>query len=653
MNVLEEIKKRNFNIGDIERTDDRQNLLFLRFNQDAECLFVNSLAKKILNFGEECVFGKLTRQLFASNKLVAYKFEKELLKVINEQALRKLEASIHGVYINFIFYPNYQDQNEMSGVLVYGTIHDLELESFPLVGENDKVEEFLSDQTTKLETRGDNKDLFQIVFNEYSEAILVVDDQLQIIFENKKFRKLSGYTCNELRNTKLNSIFQTKRIDWGNLSTNLVSESKPKRIVTWMNTTNGEIYVDVILKMFLFNGSWFGLCTIKDVGSEQRILELLTHYDMDFYNLIEKSPNVYLRFNRKLNCIYVNSAFSDITGHSNFDIININPKQFPVLPQNEAEHLEKMLKKAMDDKELLQGCSAIKHAKTNRQVYFNCNIFPEFDSEGNVRGALIVANDVSKLKEKEEQLREAKIRAEEGIRLKTSFLALVSHEIRTPLNAIVGFSKILEETTNYNDKNRLYLEMVIESGNKLVGLLDELIDLATVESESVAMKPISFELEALFDMLYSDLEELHRQSGKQDIKLKSEGQNHLAKIGTLLYADVNRLQQLINNLFRNAIEFTEKGTISFGVSSDKPNWITFYVTDTGIGIAEENQELIFDSFVQLEDVHSRLHGGLGIGLSSARKIAKSMGGSIKIKSALGKGSTFYFSVPLNFNDWVS
>lgn len=255
----------------------------------------------------------------------------------------------------------------------------------------------------------------------------------------------------------------------------------------------------------------------------------------------------------------------------------------------------------------------------------------DYRPEEGVIDLACVNYDITKLKRTEEELREAKERAEESNKLKSAFLANMSHEIRTPLNAIVGFSELLANE-NRDETRREYTDIILRNNTLLLQIISDVLDLARIESGRMDIERTQFDAWDLCREIADSLR-LQRRPG---VELRVE--EGLPELFITEYRQ--GLAQVLNNFTRNALKFTGKGSVTIGFRRI-PGHIRFYVRDTGIGIAPEDRERIFERFVKLDTFTQ----GTGLGLSICKSIAEQLSGSVGVDSVTGEGSCFRIDIP--------
>lgn len=252
-------------------------------------------------------------------------------------------------------------------------------------------------------------------------------------------------------------------------------------------------------------------------------------------------------------------------------------------------------------------------------------------------------DNVKELVRANAELTVARKKAEEATQLKSQFLASMSHELRTPLNAIMGFSQLLLAGTSgpMSEKQTEKVERIFKNSQTLLELINDVLDLSKIESGRMEMVHKKIVLADWLTATSSQLEPLAAAKGLAY-------SHHLdQRLPREVVCDPTRLQQIAMNLISNAVKFTEKGSVSFDViRHDAETW-AMVVSDTGIGIASHMQEIIFDEFRQVDGSSQRRHSGTGLGLAIVRNLAIMMGGRVRVKSALGEGSTFTVYLPLN------
>ncbi|NDV83172.1 PAS domain-containing sensor histidine kinase [Bacteroides sp. 51] len=262
---------------------------------------------------------------------------------------------------------------------------------------------------------------------------------------------------------------------------------------------------------------------------------------------------------------------------------------------------------------------------------------PVFDNENKLTGVVVRVEDVTKDKEREQDLRTAKEKAEESDRLKSSFLANMSHEIRTPLNAIVGFSSILlnEDTSEISEEERKsYSEIIRANSDLLLRLIGDILDISRLETDRVTFNLVPCELITLSNNVISTT----RYARQSNLSFVLDAPFTSYELIT----DVQRLQQVLINLMSNAVKFTSEGTITLSIREDEPNdQVIFSVTDTGCGIPPEKQKKVFERFEKLDEYAQ----GTGLGLAICKITINLLGGDIWVDENYTQGARFVFTHP--------
>jgi signal transduction histidine kinase len=248
-----------------------------------------------------------------------------------------------------------------------------------------------------------------------------------------------------------------------------------------------------------------------------------------------------------------------------------------------------------------------------------------------------------------DQLAQANMRLYELNRLKSDFLATMSHELRTPLNSILGFSDVLSTIDKLDDKQKRYVGNIQRSGRMLLEMINDILDLAKMESGRMDIRATEFPIQLV---LAAQCDMARPLTERKNIDLDC----HVGQNLPPLVQDQAKLQQILNNLLSNAIKFTpEGGRITVSADRDEQGRLKLEVADTGIGISDDEQQMIFEKFRQgtaaapTGDTMTREHSGTGLGLSIVRELCRVLGGEVSLRSSLGKGSTFSVELPWELN----
>lgn len=511
-----------------------------------------------------------------------------------------------------------------------GERHHYENRIFPL--DEEYVLIMCRDITERVTTQK-QLEVFKSVLDKVSDSILAVAEDGTLVYANKQFIEEYGVT-QELGTQKIYDLrvsmadkeaweqkLQMIRDHEGSLAYWAAyipyghTKERVHQVSTFLIRENNQEL------------TWFFTQDITDVikkRDELRELNLLLDgilNNIPVY-LCVKDPEDDFRY------LYWNKAFADHSGipaskaigHTDYEI-------FPV--HGDAEKFRK------DDLELLQTHKRIDMQETYLSVTGKARIVQTLKAlvpmEGRKPLQIGISWDITNLQNIEQELIKARIKAEQSDRLKSAFLANMSHEIRTPLNAIVGFSQLLPSAETAEEK-KLYSGIINQNSDILLQLINDILDLSKIEAGTLEYIKRPMNLGEVCRTIYT----VHKERVKEGVTLVFDNEEE----DLLMEGDQNRIMQVITNFLTNASKFTYEGEIRFGFGRiDKD--IRVYVKDTGIGIEPEKVDHIFERFVKLNSFAQ----GTGLGLSICRMIIEKIGGEIGVTSELGKGSTFYFTIP--------
>jgi len=376
-----------------------------------------------------------------------------------------------------------------------------------------------------------------------------------------------------------------------------------------------------------------------------------THEPQYTSSLIEASLDPLVTISIDGNIMDLNQATVNITGIERKKLIGTDFKDYFTDPEKAREVYREVFSKGF-----VTNYPLIIRDHKLTDVLFNGSIYK--DERGNVLGAVVVARDITEQKRIEKELNEAVVFAElvthiaeeaknkaenatqiaeDAVKAKQQFLSNMSHEIRTPMNAIIGFTKVVLKT-DLTAKQKEYITAIKLSGDALIVLINDILDLAKVDFGKMVFEQNPFKLATSISTM------LHLFEAKVQEKNLILVKEYDTNIPDVLLGDSARLNQIILNLISNAVKFTTKGKITLSVAlvkeDEKEVVIDFSVTDTGIGIEENKIEKIFENFQQASSDTSRIYGGTGLGLAIVKQLVVSQGGSLKVESKIDQGSMF-------------
>ena len=367
--------------------------------------------------------------------------------------------------------------------------------------------------------------------------------------------------------------------------------------------------------------------------------------DQQFYtrSLIESNIDALMTTDPAGIITDVNKQMEALTGCTRDELIGAPFKDCFTDPDRAEAGIKRVLnEKSVTDYELTA------RTRDGKQTVVSYNATTFYDRNRTLQGVFAAARDVTERKRVEHELQQAKATAESASRTKSDFLASMSHEIRTPMNAIMGIADLLAQTSLSAEQDK-YVQIFRRSGDNLLNLINDILDLSKVEASQLELEQTSF---SLGDHLEKVIEMVAPRAQEKNLTLTCE---IAPSVSNDLVGDPTRLRQVLLNLLGNAIKFTQTGRVSLKVEPDQDYPLTttlrFTVTDTGIGITKDKLAAVFERFTQADSSTTRRFGGSGLGLTISKRLVELMGGRIWVDSEVDQGSIFGFAVP--FEIWGS
>lgn len=491
--------------------------------------------------------------------------------------------------------------------------------------------------------------MYSDVLEQAALSVVITDQNGDIEYVNPYFTKVSKYTLQEVKG-KNPRILKSEKANAGDrkiLRSSLVNgERWVGEFVNLDKDGNEFVERAVISPMKDEDGNVISFVAIKDnITDDRRMEQQLDTQNRFITQLVNTIPS---------SIFYVTKDNVFIEANTEFDrVYEVDSKSFKGMPFENTPWMNQdryMIFVEMKEETIH------KHEPVTRQiirrqggkatpVLYCVNAY--YTKDGAVGGILGIMTDISELKEKEVELQKALTEANAAKDTKALFLANMSHEIRTPMNAIIGMS-FLALKTELTEKQRDYIVKINNAASALLGIINDILDFSKIESGKVEMENVDFQLD---NVITNSIEFLVQKAQEKELDFIYYLPCTIPK---MIKGDSLRLGQVLTNLVSNAIKFTEKGEIRIDVHEEKRTehriCLKFSVKDTGIGISEDKQLILFDAFTQSDNSTTREYGGTGLGLSICKSLVELMEGRIWIESALHKGSTFHFTAWFDFEE---
>ncbi|MBN1925175.1 MAG: PAS domain S-box protein [Prolixibacteraceae bacterium] len=472
-----------------------------------------------------------------------------------------------------------------------------------------------------------------------NETVWIIDFNGTLIDTNRTATEMLGYSKEELIEIGLYGIDTSLKKEMIQGLAKTMPVDQIQIFETTHRKKSGETFpVEVYSSLINYHGEKAILSIARDITNRKKAEHRISEERIRLRTLIDNLPDaIYIKDKdgRKLaanaadlkmmNC----SSEKEILGKTDIEIYGtaIGENGY-----NEDMQVINSGKPMLNKENSYIDNDGQKHWRTISKI-------PLFDEKGIITGLVGFGRDITQRMQMINDLMRAKEKAEESDRLKSAFLANISHEIRTPMNGILGFLELLQEPDLSDEQKEIYLDIMDQSGQRLLETINGIVEISKIESKQIDLNYSYADVSKVMKYHYDFFKQRAAKKGLL-LKLNIEPAYEKAQIHT----DKNKLDGIITNLLSNAIKYTKEGEIEFGIYSENRSAV-FYVKDSGIGIPKNRIASMFERFTQANTSYTRTQEGSGLGLAIVKAYVEALGGKVWVKSEVGKGSTFYFSIP--------
>ena len=587
-------------------------------DNDYRIEYVNETFTQRTGYAEEEVLGKDPRDLFMGTNSDANTLE-EISAAIGDR--RPFAAEI-------LCYAN------------GGREYWVEFNVSPLFGEDGRPEGYISvsRDVTQAKQREAELRRLSLVAQHANDGVVIAAKSGRIEYVNKAFMRMTGLRQDELDGRTVIGLFEEPITDPG-LKQRISESIRRKRPVRaellLLDRSDGRTWVECsIAPLTDENGELAGHINVSRDISEAKRREA----EIDRLSLVARHATDGVVISGADGRIqWVNPTFAARTGLQPDEVVGRAPGELLVSLGSDTATMRRVAE-AVSERQHIR--TDVRYKSTSGEpIVVETQMTPILADDGSLSGYIAVERDVSEAKQREAELAEAKAVAEEALQAKTRFLATMSHEVRTPLNGIIGTADLLARTALDRDQTD-YVDTLVQSGDALLTIVNDILEMTRLEDGRVDLVEAPFYVAGTIEAVVRLMRPAAEGRGLRiESAVSPELSSHFA-------GDAGRLRQILLNLTGNAIKFTERGEVRLSVTRSDDGMIEFVVTDTGIGIAPDRVEAVFESFAQEDSLTSRRFGGTGLGLTISRMLARTMGGDLVAVSSPGRGSTFTVRLPL-------
>lgn len=382
------------------------------------------------------------------------------------------------------------------------------------------------------------------------------------------------------------------------------------------------------------------LCVTRDITEKKRIEVELRKSEERLRDIIFSTADWVWEVNKDGKYTYSSQKAHELFDEAEEDILGKTP--FDFMPEEEAKRVALIFSEIVSKREAIKDLENWNIGKNGELICLQTSGLPFYNDKGEFLGYRGIDKNITAQKHAESELIQAKEKAEESDRLKSAFLANMSHEIRTPMNGILGFASLLKEPELSGEQQQEYIQIIEKSGARMLSIINDIISISKIESGIQDIRLSETNINSQLQFIYDSFK-LDADRKGLSLSFSCGLPDKLALIKT----DYEKFYGILTNLIRNAIKYTDEGSVAFGYKQ-AGEFFEFYIKDSGIGIPKDRQEVIFERFIQADISNKMAKHGAGLGLSIAKAYTEMLGGQIWVESEDGIGSSFYFTLPRDY-----
>lgn len=489
---------------------------------------------------------------------------------------------------------------------------------------------------------------FKSLLESAPDSMVIVNSEGRIVLINAQTEKLFAYSRTELLGKSLDLLIPSKAdqfvdsaqlIPWKSLSKEFLdSAAESVQDMHGKSSDGTEFPVEISASPLKTEQGLLISIAIRDITARKQAERTLRHSEEKFRRLVEGFSRDYIFYSRHRDgaLTYISPSIQNILGYSPQDFLN---QKAPPLSDPERNPHAKAMNEALLRGETPPSYEVEVRDSENQKRYLELVEFPVFSEDGQVIGMEGIAKDVTLDKKAEKEMLRAREAAEAANRAKSEFLSNMSHELRTPLNGVLGYVQILQRDPSVSSGQRECLEAIESCGQHLLTLINDVLDLSKIESGNLEVENAPCDLRKL---LKGAIDIVRQRAVSKGLKMQCDISDQVPE---LALTDQTKLRQVLVNLLGNAVKFTQKGHVILRANVTPTDRLVIDVEDTGIGMAPEQLEEIFDPFKQVEG--GKAAGGTGLGLAISKRLAQALQGSLRVRSEKDKGSCFTLTIALH------